>query len=119
MFETLAIVEPDLQDNRLNEGRVGPDGAFWVGTMQNNLNPDGSPKEISRNSGAIYRVAPDGRTTQMTPREFGIVNTLAWTTDGRLLSADTVRNEIYAYDVRDGALVEKAPVRFGFGTRSA
>ena len=36
-FRTLAIVEPDLPDNRLNEGRVGPDGAFWVGTMQNNL----------------------------------------------------------------------------------
>src|SRR5580658_2601051 len=64
-FETLAVVEPDLKDNRLNEGRVGPDGAFWVGTMQNNLNPDGSPKEISRKSGAIYRVAPDGRTTQL------------------------------------------------------
>jgi sugar lactone lactonase YvrE len=106
-FETLAIVEPDLKDNRLNEGRVGPDGAFWVGTMQNNLNPDGSPKDISRSSGAIYRVAPDGRTTQLTPREFGITNTLAWTTDGRLLSADTTRNEIYAYDVRDGALFEK------------
>src|SRR5437899_311311 len=35
-FRTLAVVEPDLPDNRLNEGRVGPDGAFWVGTMQNN-----------------------------------------------------------------------------------
>jgi sugar lactone lactonase YvrE len=44
-FRTLAIVGPDLPDNRPNEGRVGPDGAFWVGTMQNNLNPDGSPKE--------------------------------------------------------------------------
>ena len=27
-FRTLAIIEPDLPDNRLNEGRVGPDGAF-------------------------------------------------------------------------------------------
>jgi sugar lactone lactonase YvrE len=43
----------------------------------------------------------------MTPREFGITNTMAWTTGGRFLSADTVRNEIYAYDVRDGALVKK------------
>ena len=47
-FETLAIVEPDLPDNRLNEGRVGPDGAFWVGTMQNNLNPDGSARDMDR-----------------------------------------------------------------------
>jgi sugar lactone lactonase YvrE len=28
-FRTLAIIEPDLPDNRLNECRVGPDGAFW------------------------------------------------------------------------------------------
>ena len=106
-FRTLAVVEPDLPDNRLNEGRVGPDGAFWVGTMQNNLHPDGSPKEMNRNSGAIYRVARDGRVERLTPREFGIANTMAWTADGRFLTADTTRNEIYAYDFRDGALASK------------
>jgi sugar lactone lactonase YvrE len=106
-FRTLAVVEPDLPDNRLNEGRVGPDGAYWVGTMQNNLNPDGSPKEIDRDSGAIYRVDREGRVTQLTPREFGIANTLAWTGDGRFITADTLRNAIYAYDFRDGALTGK------------
>jgi sugar lactone lactonase YvrE len=100
-FRTLAIVEPDLPDNRLNEGRVGPDGAFWVGTMQNNLNPDGSPKDMTRDSGAIDRVRYG------PPREFGIANTMAWTGDGRFLTADTLRNEIYAYDLRDGALINK------------
>ena len=40
-------VEPDLAGNRLNEGVVGPDGAFWVGTMQNNINDDDSPKDIA------------------------------------------------------------------------
>jgi sugar lactone lactonase YvrE len=106
-FRTLAVVEPDLPDNRLNEGRVGPDGAFWVGTMQNNLNPDGSPKEMSRNSGAIYRVDPEGNVVRLTPREFGITNTLAWTRDGLLLTADTLRNEIFAYDLGAGALANK------------
>ena len=62
-FRDLAVVEPDLPDNRLNEGRVGPDGAFWVGTMQNNLEPDGSPREMTRDSGAIYRVSSDGRVS--------------------------------------------------------
>ena len=106
-FRTLAVVEPDLPDNRLNEGRVGPDGAFWVGTMQNNLGPDGSPKDMTRDSGAIYRVGRDGQTIRLTPREFGITNTMAWTRDGRFLTADTRRNEIYAFDLRDGALVNK------------
>ena len=106
-FRDLALVEPDLPDNRLNEGRVGPDGAFWVGTMQNNLEPDGSPREMTRESGAIYRVSSDGRVTPLTPREFGIANTMAWTDDGRFLTADTMRNEIYAYDLRAGALANR------------
>jgi sugar lactone lactonase YvrE len=106
-FRTLVIVEPDLPDNRLNEGRVGPDGAFWVGTMQNNLRPDGSPKEMTRDSGALYRVEPDGKVIQLTLREFGITNTMAWTADGRFLTADTARNMIYAYDLVGGALQNK------------
>ena len=106
-FRTLAIIEPDLPDNRLNEGRVGPDGAFWVGTMQDNLNPDGSPREITRDSGAIYRVDRDGQVAQLTPRDFGIANTMAWTEDARFLTADTTRNAIYAYDFRAGALTNK------------
>jgi len=106
-FRALAIVEPDLMDNRLNEGRVGPDGAFWVGTMQNNLDPDGAPKAMTRDSGAIYRIDRDGRATQLTSREFGIANTMAWTDDGRFLTADTLRNAIYAYDLRAGALTNK------------
>jgi sugar lactone lactonase YvrE len=103
-FRTLAIVEPDLPDNRTNEGRVGPDGAFWVGTMQNNLDADGAPKDMTRDSGAIYRVDRDGHVSQLTPREYGITNTMAWTRDGRFLTADTMRNTIYAYDLRNGAL---------------
>jgi sugar lactone lactonase YvrE len=91
-FRTLAIIE----HHRLNEGRVGPDGAFWVGTMQNNLHPDGAPKSMTRDSGAIYRIDVDGRVSQLTPREFGITNTMAWTDDARFLTADTTRNAIYA-----------------------
>jgi sugar lactone lactonase YvrE len=106
-FRTLAVVEPDLPENRLNEGRVGPDGSFWVGTMRNNLNADGSPKELDRSSGAVYRVAADGSVTQLTPREFGITNTMAWTQDGRFLVGDTLKNEIYAYRVVHGGLGEK------------
>jgi sugar lactone lactonase YvrE len=106
-FRTLAIVEPDLPDNRLNEGRVGPDGAFWVGTMQNNLDSDGAPKDMTRESGAIYRVDSSGQVSQLTPREYGITNTMAWTDDGRFLTADTTRNEIYAYDHRGGTLANR------------
>jgi sugar lactone lactonase YvrE len=103
-FERLAVVEPDLPDNRLNEGCVGPDGAFWVGTMQDNIARDGSPKPMNRNSGAFYRILADGRVNQLTPREFGICNTMAWDDQGRFLCADTLANTLYAFDHADGRL---------------
>jgi sugar lactone lactonase YvrE len=43
----------------------------------------------------------------LTPLVYGIGNTTAWTRDGRFLVADTLRNEIYAYDRSDVALVNK------------
>lgn len=96
-FEMLAEIEPDLPDNRLNEGRVGPDGAFWVGTMQDNIAADGQPKPMDRNSGAFYRVRADGKVDRLTDREMGICNTMAWTADGRFLCADTLANQLYSY----------------------
>ncbi len=75
--------------------------------MENNLTPEGEPKEMSRDSGAIYRIAADGRVSQLTPREFGITNTMVWTRDGRFLTADTLKNALYAYDLRGDALTNK------------
>jgi sugar lactone lactonase YvrE len=99
MFEPFAVPEPDIPDNRLNEGRVAPDGSFWVGTMQNNLTVDGQPKAMDRNSGALYRIAPSGEVSRLTPADIGIANTMAWLEDGRFLSADSLANRIHAYDV--------------------
>lgn len=116
-FETFAIPEPDLPDNRLNEGKVAPDGSFWVATMQNNLNRDGSPKEMDRNSGAIYRIDADGTIKRLTPNEYGISNTMAWTEDGQFLFADTIANEIYRfdYDADTYALANRRTIVSGFG----
>ena len=66
---------------------------------------------MTRDSSAIDRVDGDGQVGQLTPREFEITNTMAWTDDGRFLTADTTRNAIYAYDLRAGALTEHAPFR--------
>ncbi|MHB1101907.1 MAG: SMP-30/gluconolactonase/LRE family protein [Devosia sp.] len=108
-FQTLAVPEPDLPDNRLNEGAVAPDGSFWVGTMQDNIAADGSPKAMTRDSGAIYRIAPDGVVSQLTDRSFGITNTMLWTDDGSFITADTLRNEFYRYDYAEGALRNRRP----------
>lgn len=108
-FEPLAEIEPDCPDNRLNEGRVGPDGAFWVGTMQDNIAADGQPKAMDRASGAFYRIDRDGRVDRLTPRDIGICNTMAWTAEGRFLCADTLANQLYSYRWDGGALSERRP----------
>lgn len=104
-FETFAVPEPELPDNRLNEGVVAPDGSFWVGTMQNNVNPDGSPRDMTGNTGALYRITPEAAVTRLTPLEYGITNTMVWLDDGRFVTADTLKNALYAFEVRpDGNL---------------
>ncbi len=96
-LETVAVPEPEIPDNRLNEGRVAPDGSFWVGTMGDNLTDEGEPKDMERETGAYYRIGPDRSVTQLTPREYGITNTMAWLQDGRFLTADTPKNTLYAF----------------------
>ena len=100
--EVLAVPEPDLPGNRLNEGRVAPDGSFWVGTMADNLTPDGRPREQAGKTGRLYRIAPDGSVTALSEDRFGITNTMVWLDDGRFITADTVANAIFAYPVTAG-----------------
>lgn len=97
-FLTLAAVESDRPGNRLNEGVVGPDGAFWVGTMQNNIAPDGSPMDMTEDAGRLYRCTPDGQVTPLSDDLFGLTNTLVWPESGGVITADTGKNEIYRYE---------------------
>lgn len=115
-FTPLASIESDPPGNRLNEGVVGPDGAFWVGTMQNNINPDGSPVDITENTGRLYRCTVDGQVVPLSDDLFGITNTLVWTTDGDLITADTLRNELYrySYDPETQRLSDRRTILSGF-----
>lgn len=96
-FRTIATIEPDRPDIRLNEGVVAPDGSFWVGTMANNIGPDDAPIAITQEAGQLFRVAPDGAVTRLSDDRFGITNTMVWTQDGRFITADTMKNELYSY----------------------
>ena len=96
-FDTLAVPEPDLPGNRLNEGVVAPDGSFWVGTMAENIGPDGLPMAMAGTTGSLYRITADGIVTGLTDDKFGITNTMIWTDDGHFVTADTLSNALYAY----------------------
>lgn len=89
-IETLAEIEAGDPRTRLNDGKVGPDGAFYVGTMDDR--PDRQP------IGALYRVTRDGTTTRLV-EGVTVSNGLAWSPDGTVLyHADSRPGHIEAWD---------------------
>ncbi|HBK05023.1 MAG TPA: gluconolaconase [Acetobacteraceae bacterium] len=85
---TGTIDEPSV--NRLNDGKVGPDGAFWVGSLDGN-----APRQ---NTAALYRVTADGAIARV---EEGYKNSngLAWSPDGRVMyHSDSTAGMLEAWD---------------------
>lgn len=97
--------EADRPANRGNEAKCDPSGRLWLGTMQSNLEPDGSPRQMTASTGALYRIPPDGSFTREADG-IGLSNTLAWTGEGRaLIFGDTLANVLWKYEVgEDGRL---------------
>src|SRR5581483_3608232 len=90
-------VEKEWPQNRLNDGAAAPDGSFWVGSMQNNIAPDGAELPITRSSGSLYRVTPGGELT-VCDSGFGITNTIAWSPDAsRFYCGCSLSGLLYAY----------------------
>ena len=77
-FERIAEIEAGRQGTRLNDGKVGPDGAFWVGSM------DDRDRPVKEPIGSLYRVAAGGRVERKVE---GLVvsNGLAFSADGRTM----------------------------------
>src|SRR6201997_3361043 len=48
---------------RLNDARVDPRGSLWMGTMRNNVNPDGTSSEAGGKDGVLFRLDPDAKVT--------------------------------------------------------
>lgn len=98
-FETLCRPEADRPENRFNDGRCDRQGRFWVGSMESNLNDDGSPRPMAGTSGALWRIDPDGTATDLTGPTIQLSNTLAWSMDDRTMYfGDSLAQTIYAYD---------------------
>ncbi len=72
----LAVLEPDFPRKRLNDGKVGPDGAFWVGSMDD--------RPVKEEIGTLYRVTADGRADCKIDG-FKVSNGLAWSRDGNVM----------------------------------
>ncbi|CAN7489063.1 SMP-30/gluconolactonase/LRE family protein [Phenylobacterium sp. LjRoot219] len=101
---------------RLNDGRAAPNGDFWIGTMANNVGPNGEPGAAPFGHGVLHRLQPGGRVTEIK-RELGISNTVCWSPDRTTFYfADTLQNTIWAYDydVASGEISGERPFFSGF-----
>jgi sugar lactone lactonase YvrE len=96
---------------RLNDARADRRGSLWIGSMRNNVNPDGSAGPAGGRDGVLYRLEPDGTVSEWCC-DVGISNTLAWSPDGcRFYFADTLQNTIWVYDYEasTGAIGNRRP----------
>lgn len=98
-FVTLPEVDAGM---RTNDGKCGPDGAFWVGTTDT-----GKPK---RSLGKLYRVAPDGAVTVLG-RWADTPNGLAWSPDGRTMWRSDSRARWIAHGDFDPATGTMGPMQ--------
>ena len=85
----LANVEPEIADNRCNDGAVDRKGRLWIGTMQMECEPC---------RGALYFLDSNMQLRKKLP-ELSISNGIAWTNDNQTMyHIDTARNAVCSYD---------------------
>lgn len=95
----LALVEADIDDNRMNDGYCDAHGRFWAGTM--NMR--------GRNHGSLYRLDPDGRVSRMLSG-VAVSNGIDWSLDGRLMyyvDTHTGRIDVFDFDVAAGTIANR------------
>ncbi len=96
--EVIAHISHEIAGMRLNDGKVGPDGAFWVGSTD--ARPVKGP--VSK----LYRVTADGGVTTKV-EGLKVSNGLAWTADGRTMFHSDSRGpwlERWDFDPATGAM---------------
>ncbi len=96
----IAHVELDLTGNRMNDGAVDAAGRFWAGTMT---------AVGGRNSGALYRLDPDGSVHCMLA-PVSTSNGIDWSPDGRrMYYVDTPlgRIDVFTFNVATGQICDR------------
>ncbi|WCK03821.1 SMP-30/gluconolactonase/LRE family protein [Agrobacterium tumefaciens] len=98
-LELLCDPDEGRADSRLNDGKVGPDGHFWVGTRDEAAVPTGNAR--------LYRVAPDGAVERIIDGDMLTSNGLAWSPDGkRMYHSDSsgLMYQAFDFDAATGKL---------------
>jgi sugar lactone lactonase YvrE len=91
-FHGIVPVEPDLRENRINDGAVDPSGRLWFGTMDNS----------ERSATGAFYCFDHGELKQTNLTEIRITNGPAISPDGRTFYwVDTLGGTISACEIGD------------------
>ena len=102
-YKQLAQIALNPLEARLNDGKVGPDGAFWVGSLAKKEGNSRPP------AGALYRVDAGGRVERKVDN-IATANGLAFSPDGTtMFHSDTGAPWIdrWKIDAATGAISER------------
>lgn len=94
---TLAEVERDRPENRMNDGACDRAGRFYAGTMADDESPG---------AGALYRLDPDLSVTRLVTG-VGTSNGIGWSPDERLMyyiDSQVNRVDVFDYDPATGEI---------------
>lgn len=93
----IGVLENTNPSIRFNDGKVGPNFNFWVGTMEKNCAPE---------AGNFFRVAHDLEST-LEIRNTSVSNGMAWTSDKKTfyyIDSPTFEVRAFDFDVQGGTI---------------
>lgn len=98
--ERFVVIDGEPEHNRLNDGKVAPDGAFWVGSMD-------ADTTQRRATGILYRIDSSGKIERKSAG-LKVSNGLAWSADGAtMFHADSSLQWIKRYRHDGGRLSDE------------
>lgn len=96
--ELLCRMDDMPPECRLNDGKVGPDGCFWVGSMDN--------RDAKQPAGNLYRITSDG-VVSIKARDIYVSNGLAWSPESDVFYHSDSRGpyiDYYDFDIVTGTI---------------
>ena len=96
----IPVLENKAPKIRFNDGKVGPKGNFWIGTMH---------KEFLSQTGNLYRVSKNLNTSIAIPKTT-ISNGMAWSSDLKkfyYIDSPTFEVKAYDFDANSGTILNQ------------